>query len=196
MSQDLYLFIGLGNPGDKYLLTRHNIGFMAIDWLQSHSQASGFKSEHKAEVAKLEFDGYKILLCKPQTFMNLSGDSVQSIMAYYKIQKQNILVLHDDLDMPFGSLRFMTNRSPGGHNGIKDIHNKIGADYTRLKIGISRKDLKMPADKFVLHNFSSEEMDHIPHLLDDISKASLDFLKNGPVKAANNFNRKLGLIEE
>lgn len=196
MAQDLYLFVGLGNPGDKYLLTRHNIGFMALDWLQRNSDSSAFKNEHKAEVAKMDYNGFKILLCKPQTFMNLSGESVQAIMAYYKIQRENILVLHDDLDMPFGALRFMTNRSPGGHNGIKDIHNKIGADYTRLKIGISRKNIKMPVDKFVLQNFSSEEMELIPNLLDDVCKASLDFINSGPVKAANNFNRKLGLIEE
>lgn len=196
MSSDLYMFVGLGNPGDKYLLTRHNVGFLAIDWLQRSYEGSNFKTEHKAEVSKIEVDGNKILLCKPQTFMNLSGESVQAMMAYYKIKKSNILVLQDDLAMPFGSLRFMTNRSPGGHNGIKDIHNKIGEDYSRFKIGISRKNIQMPVDKFVLQNFSKEELDLMPTLLKDICDASIDFINNGPIKAANNFNRKNGLIEE
>lgn len=196
MSQDLHLLIGLGNPGDKYLLTRHNVGFLAVDAMAALYNASNFKTEHKAEVAKLEWEGYKILLCKPQTFMNLSGESVQALMAYYKIPLQNILVLHDDYAMPFGSLRFMTNRSPGGHNGIKDIHNKVGSDYSRLKIGISRRNTPVPMDRFVLQNFASEELNLMPELLETVSKASLDFIKNGVLKASNNFNRKNGLFEE
>lgn len=196
MSSNLFLLVGLGNPGEKYLMTRHNLGFLAIDWIQKTYEASGYKSEHKSEVTKLETENVKILLAKPQTFMNLSGDAVQSLMSYYKIAKENILVLHDDLDMPFGALRFMYDRSPGGNNGIKDIHKKIGSDYARLKIGISRKNHQIPADRFVLQNFSNEEQDLLPQLLEDILKASFSFIKEGLTKSANSFNRKNGLIEE
>lgn len=196
MASDTFLFVGLGNPGDKYLLTRHNIGFMAVDWIAREFEITNFKKEHKAEVTKLDFEGQKVFLCKPQTFMNLSGESVQALMAYYKIPRENILVLQDDLAMPFGSLRFMTNRSPGGHNGIKDIHNKIGENYTRLKIGISRQNIKIPVDKFVLQNFNAEELELIPQLLEEVSTACFDFIKTGAVKASNKNNRKNGLIEE
>lgn len=189
-----FLIVGLGNPGEKYLFTRHNIGFLALDWIHSRESSQDWKSEKKALVSKIKIGTATVLLAKPQTFMNLSGESVQSLMAFYKVPKENILVIQDDLAMPFGSLRFFYDRSPGGHNGIKDIHNKIGSQYARLKIGILSDMGNIPVDRFVLMNFAKEEQDKFPELLDTVQDSVFSFVQNGLTETSNRFNRKKGLL--
>ncbi|KIM04317.1 MAG: peptidyl-tRNA hydrolase [Sulfurovum sp. AS07-7] len=150
----MLLFVGLGNPGKEYENNRHNIGYKAIDVL--------LRSENFSEVSKSSFHGklYKSsnnLFLKPSTYMNLSGKSVQAVVNFYKIESENIIVIHDDLDLPFGSLRFKIGGGDGGHNGLKSIDGMIGKDYIRCRIGIGKPARKSEITSFVLGDFSEQE---------------------------------------
>ncbi len=185
----MYLIVGLGNPGPKYSLTRHNIGFMAIDYMCRSLEVS-LKTKWKSEFIKTRLSNTDVILQKPMTFMNLSGESVVPAAQFFKIKPDKILVIQDDIDMPFGAIRFQQNRSAGGHNGIKDISEKLGTqDYLRLKIGVGRPT-KGAVDAYVLSDFSNQEQDKIPELLEDITTAIESLLKLGLNKAASKHNRK------
>lgn len=157
------------------------------------AQAPLTKKKKKALVAKTQYNGHTVYIAKPQTFMNLSGESVQALMTFYKIKKEDILVLQDDLDMPYGAFRFFYDRSPGGHNGIKDIHAKIGSAYSRLKIGIRAEMGDIPVINFVLMNFDSREQSKFNELFEHSDKCIKGFIDLGHEKAANSFNQKNGL---
>lgn len=167
------LIAGLGNPGVKYQHTRHNIGFDILDAL---AQALGIKFESfpkfDALVAKLP--SKEIFLIKPQTFMNLSGVAIAPMMNFYKIT--TLLVIHDDLDLPLGCIRFKKGGSSGGHNGLKSIDNTFGNDYYRLRFGISRSE-KIPVIDYVLQKFTTEESNKLPPLIEHCIK-SLEFFVN------------------
>ena len=185
------LIVGLGNPGSKYLLTRHNIGFLGIDALASIYGVS-FSTEHKSQTTKIRVGSDLALLVKPQTYMNDSGEAVQSIMAYYKITEENLLVLHDEVDQPFGEIKYQKDRGHGGHNGIRDIHSKIGTkNYTRLRIGVGRPNGKMDVASFVLQNFSNDEQKDMPLIIDECARSIENFCKEGFELTANKFNRNL-----
>ena len=127
------IIVGLGNPGSKYLFTRHNLGFILIDALGGDRL---FQNKYKSQIQKTEIENETVLLVKPQTFMNLSGQAVQQIIHFYKIPLENLLVIHDDKDLPFGTMKFQKSRGDGGHNGIKSIHKELGTkDYSRFKNG-------------------------------------------------------------
>ena len=161
----MYLFVGLGNPGSEYELTRHNIGFLLMDAMANRFGASNWKSEKKGLTTKIKSD---IMLVKPQTYMNLSGECVQPLMSFYKIPPENIVVCHDEVDIPYGRLKLQNDRSPGGHNGIKDIHNKIGSNYKRLRMGVGRPSIpQMKVVDYVLQNFNPKEMEVMPEFLDN-----------------------------
>ena len=128
--------VGLGNPGTKYLFTRHNIGFMLVDILAG---GMDFQKKHKSLIKKVHFKNQSVLFVKPQTYMNLSGKAVREIMVFYKIPFKDLLVVQDDIDQGFLHLKFQKNRGDGGHNGIQSIHNELKtSDYARLKLGIGR----------------------------------------------------------
>ncbi len=186
------LIVGLGNPGQKYLMTRHNIGFLCIDALARFYSAPPFKKEHKSEITKVRVDDHQVLLCKPQTFMNLSGAPVQKVLSYYNIEVQDLLVIHDDIDQEFDSKKFQLNRGHGGHNGIRDIHQKLGSNnYARLKMGVGRPpNQKMDVADYVLQNFSDPQMDELSHVLNDTCDAVEEFIINGLESAANKHNKK------
>lgn len=185
----MHLIVGLGNPGPKYSLTRHNIGFMAIDYMCRSLEIS-LKSKWKSEFVKTNLSGFDVVLQKPMTFMNLSGESVIPAAQFFKIKPDKILVIQDDIDMPFGAIRFQQNRSAGGHNGIKDISEKLGTqDYMRLKIGVGRPS-RGPVDAYVLSDFSNEEQTKLIDLLEDCTTAIESLLKDGMQKASNKHNRK------
>lgn len=172
------LIIGLGNPGEQYAETRHNVGFMAID-AYAKSIGVNFKLEPKLKgmVASVNLMGKKAILLKPQTYMNLSGASVQLVMNFYKISKEDIMVIADDLDSPTGRIRLRANGSAGGHNGHKSIMNCIGSsDYKRLKIGIDRSNI-IPVVDYVLQRFSKTEMANINLAIETATKAMDDFVK-------------------
>lgn len=177
------LIVGLGNFEDKYLFTRHNAGFMAVDFfVQANSQS--FKQEKKLKSMIAKFGD--VLVIKPLTYMNLSGEAVRAVMDFYKIEVKDILVIFDDISLDLGKVRFRASGSDGGHNGIKSIIQHIGAkDFDRLKIGIGPQP-NIPSEAFVLQNFTKDELDKLKEIL----KQSVidDYLQNGLEKVQNLYN--------
>jgi PTH1 family peptidyl-tRNA hydrolase len=160
------LVIGLGNPDSKYKNNRHNVGFMVIDKLVSdHSTTQVNKSSFKGEL----FKSKDILFLKPLTYMNLSGESVRAVCDYYKPGK--IIVIHDDLDLPFGTLRYKIGGGNGGHNGLRSIDAHIGKDYYRIRIGIGKPENKHAVANFVLSDFPKADMENLEYILDISTKA-------------------------
>ncbi len=185
-----FLLVGLGNPGTKYALTRHNIGFLAVDMLAEGYGARSWTTEHKALVLKIKTDHGNLILAKPQTFMNKSGESVQAITHFYKIPLENILVAQDDIDQEFGKIRFHKNRGHGGHNGIRNISELLGTpDYARLKLGVSRPPVPGPeVVDWVLSKFSSDEETNLPAFLNRAGDATESWMQNGLQIASTQFN--------
>jgi PTH1 family peptidyl-tRNA hydrolase len=157
------LIIGLGNPGDKYEKTRHNAGFMMIDRIKKNYNfpAFEFNKKFEAQISKGAIDSKEVLLVKPETFMNNSGETVHAILDFYKLTPEDIIVIHDDIDLPLEEYKIATSSGSAGHNGVSDIIEKIGTkDFTRIRIGVANENLRSPIDPadFVLQNFSEEEM--------------------------------------
>jgi len=164
----MYLITGLGNPGDKYAKNRHNVGFLVIDKIAKNTPTSNINnSNFKAIVLKTS----KQLLAKPQTFMNLSGEAVLSIADYYNIPNDNIIVIHDDLDLPFGSVKFKIGGGHGGHNGLKSIDSHIDTDYIRIRIGIGKPLNKSDVANWVLSDFSKDELNKLNDIISHVIKA-------------------------
>ena len=163
------LIVGLGNPGNEYKNTRHNVGFMAIDYLAPKD--ANWKKEKNALTTRAEIDGVNVILVKPQTFMNNSGDAVGPLMTFYKIPLENIVVIHDDMDLKLGNMREKVGGSSAGHNGIKSIDNAIGNEYRRIRIGIGHpRDFESvinPAD-WVLGKFDAEQLKQIKSVIESI----------------------------
>jgi PTH1 family peptidyl-tRNA hydrolase len=157
------LIVGLGNPGEKYKKTRHNIGFILLDSLaQKMGVSFEFNSDFNAEIAEIKQRKEKVILCKSQTFMNNSGRAVSKIINYYKIDLENLLVIQDEIDLPFGKTKFSTNSSSAGHKGIQSIIDHLGTqDFQRLRFGINQENHSLPTEIFVLKNFSREEFELI-----------------------------------
>jgi len=174
--ENIKLIVGLGNPGEKYSLNRHNIGFLAVDYLIDEFQASKISSK-KGEL----FKSNDFLFLKPTTFMNLSGESVKLVKDFYKIPNNYIIIIHDDIDLKLGALRFKIGGSSGGHNGLKSIDNLIGNDYYRVRIGVGRPERKEEVVNYVLSDFSKKELECITKNFENIKKAILD-IQNAPSK--------------
>ena len=163
------LIVGLGNPGNEYINTRHNVGFMAVDFLAGAD--ASWKKEKNALTSRTEFDGHKIILAKPQTYMNNSGDAVAPLMAFYKIPIENVVVIHDDMDLKVGDLREKVGGGSAGHNGIKSIDSAIGPEYQRIRIGIGHpRDFNSPINPadWVLGKFDSEQLKQIKSVIKTI----------------------------
>jgi len=174
----MYLISGLGNPGDKYKHTRHNIGFLVIDEITKNLSTSNINNSNFQAIVQKNLSN---LYVKPQTFMNLSGDSIINIVEYYNIPNENIIIVHDDLDLPFGSVKYKVGGGHGGHNGLRSIDSHIGKDYIRVRVGIGKPENKADVANYVLSDFSKEEF----LLLDDIIKhiiKSIDALKTLPLE--------------
>lgn len=177
------LVVGLGNPGKEYEKTRHNVGFMIVD---SYLGKVEWKKESDAYTYEINFEGEKVLFVKPLTFMNLSGNAVGRIARYYHIDANDILVIHDDMDMPALTHRFKYASSAGGHNGIKSIISSLGTqDFSRLKVGIGRNQDLLTRD-FVLSKLSKEEIKFIESPL--FPEMINVFLRDGIQKAMNMYN--------
>ena len=160
------LIVGLGNPGEEYKLTRHNVGFMAIDAIAPSD--STWKKEKNALTTRAESDGLKIIFVKPQTYMNNSGEAVQALMTFYKVPLENLIVIHDDMDLKVGDVREKTGGGSAGHNGIKSIDAHVGNEYRRIRIGIGHpRDFNSPIDPsdWVLGKFDSEQMKQIESVI-------------------------------
>lgn len=184
-----YLLIGLGNPGREYANTRHNFGFMAIDRLAVRLNARGMKVHSKAIVMDSKYEDHKLILAKPQTFMNLSGQSVQGLAHFYKIPNENLMILSDDLDLPFGTIRIRASGGPGGQRGLSSILEKLGTkDVPRMRLGIGRPPGRMDPADYVLQNFLRDDLKSLSELLDRAADAALEFVVNGLNAAMNKFN--------
>ncbi|MBD8556480.1 aminoacyl-tRNA hydrolase [Rhizobium sp. CFBP 8762] len=163
------IIAGLGNPGSKYSGNRHNIGFMAVDAIQNHAGFSPWSKKFKADVSEGELSGEKVLLVKPQTFMNLSGESVGDAMRFYKCAPGDILVIYDELDLAPGKPRLKIGGGHGGHNGIKSIDVHCGKDYRRLRLGIGHPGNKELVNNHVLGDFAKSDKVWLEPLLDAIA---------------------------
>lgn len=164
------LIVGLGNPGDKYSMTRHNAGFMALDYLAG-SDAT-WKKEKNALVFAMNIGGQKVIFAKPQTYMNNSGTPVQALMTFYKIPLENLVVIHDDMDLKIGDIREKTGGGSAGHNGIKSIDGNVGREYFRIRIGVGHPrdvGLQMDPADWVLGKFSKDEMKAISNAISGIN---------------------------
>ena len=163
------LIVGLGNPGKEYEMTRHNVGFLIVDALAGESTWSEKKS-FKGQIAEQRANNQKTLLLKPETYMNLSGEAVRAVMQFYKIPLENIVVIHDDADLPFAEVRIQTGRGSAGHNGVKSIMECLGsAEFTRVRVGIGRpSNEKMGLDAFVLEKWTAEESEKLPTLAEEV----------------------------
>jgi len=153
----MWLVAGLGNPGTEYAATRHNIGFMAVDRLADAMRAPHFSAKFHGECATVEHAGAKLILLKPTTYMNNSGRSVQAALAFYKIPPSQLIVLHDELDLPLGKIRIKKAGGANGHNGLRDIDANLGDDYWRIRLGIGHPGDKSQVHDYVLNRFSADE---------------------------------------
>ena len=189
MTENTYLIIGLGNPGREYKDTRHNIGFMLIDQVAVRLNARGMKLQAKAIVTSALYEERKIILAKPQTYMNLSGQSVQGLLNFYKIPIENLLVAHDDLDIPFGTIRIRPGGGPGGQRGMASTIDHLGTkEFPRLRLGIGRPPGRMDPKDYVLQMFSKDDMKLLPEILDRAADAAMEFVMKGLNSAMNKFN--------
>ena len=185
-----WLVVGLGNPGDKYENTRHNVGFLTVDELAERARVPVQKLKHRALTNTVELGGAGALLMKPITYMNLSGEAVGEAARFYKIQPDHVLVISDDVSLPLGRLRIRTGGSAGGHNGLKSIIQHLGTDqFPRVKIGVGAKphpDYDM-AD-WVLSKFAGEDLKVITEAVKKAADAVECYIKDGPDRAMNRFN--------
>ncbi|MBS9775857.1 MAG: aminoacyl-tRNA hydrolase [Fusobacterium sp.] len=168
------IIVGLGNPGKKYENTRHNIGFMAIDKIKEYFNISDEKNKFQALVSEKNINGEKILFVKPQTFMNLSGNSVREILNFYKINSEDVVIIYDDMDLPLGQLRIKEKGSSGGHNGIKSLIANIGENFIRVRCGIGKKNTEVI--DYVLGKFSQTEQKVADEMTDEVVKCIDDIL--------------------
>lgn len=186
---ETYLIVGLGNPGRDYRENRHNIGFMLIDRLAIRLDAKMTRLQSKALVGSTRYNEAKVILAKPQTFMNLSGQSVQGLARFYKLPHSNLLIAHDDLDLPFGTIRLRPGGGAGGQKGIKSTIERLGTpDFPRLRLGIGRPLGRMDPAAYVLQNFPKGDEMLLSETLDRAADAAFKFIDEGIDEAMNEFN--------
>jgi len=186
----MFLVAGLGNPGEKYHLTRHNIGFLFLDYLADKLRVNFSATKWQADAAKAMFCNEQVLLLKPQTFMNLSGNAVAGAASFYKIPPEKIIVIHDDLDMPFGRIKVVVNRGTGGHNGIRSIVSLLGSkDFIRIKAGIGRPPIEeIPVERYVLTKMNGSEIECVKGMMDSVFESVRIIICEGSGMAMNKIN--------
>ena len=181
------LIVGLGNPGKDYKDTRHNVGFIVLD---NYLKIDDWKEKFNALYHENRINGEKVIFVKPLTYMNLSGDAVVQFVNYYDIELDDILIIHDDLDLNFGTYKLKKNSSAGGHNGIKSIINRLGSeDFARLKVGIFH-DKSIDTKDYVLGNFSKTEKEKFNEMQKDFDKIIESFIIDGIERTMNIYNTK------
>lgn len=191
MDNNLYLIVGLGNPGEEYARTRHNAGFMALERIGNLWLAQWvFEKKFCAKIANARIQDRRILLCCPQTYMNLSGRAVGAILNYYNIALENLLIISDDADLPLGWIRLRPGGGSGGHHGLESIEQTLGTqNYARLRIGIGRQpDSPREITNYVLGEFSAEELKILDLVLERVVKQVHSWLFDGIEKAMNKYN--------
>lgn len=191
------LLIGLGNPGEKYKNSRHNIGFIMLDKIAENLSVDFDNNKKKSLYARIKKNERQYILLKPQTFMNLSGESALYISKFFNISTENIFVIYDDMDLPFGTFKIKKGGSSGGHNGIKSLIEQLQSDnFFRIRIGIGRPDIGDRVNDYVLSSFSKSERDIID---EDISNKVIEAVKialfESPIMAQNKFNKRINKID-
>ncbi len=187
----MYIIAGLGNPGLKYAGTRHNVGFCVIDELSDRFNIRVNEHKHKALIGKGMIGGEKVILVKPQTFMNLSGESIRQVMDFYKLDSSDLIVIYDDISLDVGQLRIRTKGSAGGHNGIKSIISHVGSQvFDRVRVGVGEKPERMDLADYVLGVFSRDDQEKIREAIRDGASAVEKMLSEGTEKAMNIYNQK------
>ena len=188
-TQTHFLIAGLGNPGAQYRQTRHNVGFMMVDRLAARLGVTFSRLESKALVTKADYQGRRLVLVKPHTFMNLSGQPISSLARYYKVPHENLLVSYDEVDLPLGTVRLRPGGGSAGHKGMASIIERLGTqEFPRLRLGVSRPPGRMEAAAYVLQDFSASEKDLLNIALDTAVDAMLVFVTEGLDAAMNKFN--------
>ncbi|UOQ44672.1 aminoacyl-tRNA hydrolase [Halobacillus salinarum] len=181
--------VGLGNPGKKYEQTRHNVGFMIIDELVKQNGWSLGQEKFRGFYTVEHVRGEKVLLLKPQTYMNLSGESLRPFMDYYEIDVEDVLVVYDDLDLPPGKIRLRKKGGHGGHNGIRNIIDHLGTkEFKRLRIGVGRPSVPMPVVDYVLHSFDKEQEESMNESIQQAVKACEAWIEKPFNEVMNEFN--------
>ena len=187
----MYIIVGLGNPTDKYQATRHNVGWDVITRIADDYRISLDTKKHKAICGKGYIEGEKVVIAKPITYMNLSGESVRELMDFYKVTPEEIIIIYDDISLDVGQLRIRKKGSAGGHNGIKSIISHLGTDeFPRIKVGVGDKPKDWDLADYVLSRFAKEEQPLIRDALKDSSDACKMIITSGIDAAMNQYNRK------
>lgn len=187
----MYLIAGLGNPTKEYDKTRHNAGFSVIDVLADRYRIDVSEKKHKALCGRGVIEGQKVLLLKPQTFMNLSGESIRAAADYYKIAPEEMIVIYDDISLEPGQLRIRLKGSAGGHNGIKNIIANLGTqDFPRIKVGVGAKPPRIDLADYVLSRFGAGEQKLMDEAFGEAAEAAVMMMTDGAERAMNHFNAK------
>jgi PTH1 family peptidyl-tRNA hydrolase len=184
----MWLVVGLGNPGNEYARTRHNVGFLVVDALAGRASAGPPKAKFGAEIREGVLQGERVIFCKPMEFMNLSGGAVGRAAGFWKIPVDNLLVIHDELDLPFARLRIARGGGPGGHNGLKSLIATLGGDFPRLRVGIGRPPAGADSAGYVLGGWNREQQSELPILIEEAADAVEAILHQGLIPAMNRFN--------
>ncbi len=197
LTPDVYLLVGLGNPGRQYASTRHNIGFQVIDRLASRLEVVFSRVQLRSLVTDARYQGRRVLLAKPQTYMNDSGVAVGSLVKFYKVPLTQVLVAHDDVDLPFGTLRLRPGGGSAGQKGVASIQDRLGTqEVPRLRVGVGRPPGSKLAAAYVLQNFTRDEEEFLPPLLDRAADAALTFILDGLEKAMTRYNGDAGIKDD
>jgi PTH1 family peptidyl-tRNA hydrolase len=193
--EDLHLIVGLGNPGAEYAKTRHNAGFMLVELLATRWRVDwNNEKKFQARIAKTERNGKRLVLCEPQTFMNLSGEAVGALVKFYQLQLKQLIVVVDDADLPLGEIRLRPSGSSGGHHGLESIEQHLGSrEYARLRIGIGRQDSRREISGHVLGKLGKAELALMGKVLARAADQAECWLAHGLQKAMSQFN---GVIED
>jgi len=185
----VYIIVGLGNPGKEYEKTRHNTGFMVIDKLSDKYNIDVNKEKHKALLGSGIINGEKVILVKPQTFMNLSGEAVLEVINFYKEELNKLIIVFDDIDLPVGAIRIKERGSAGTHNGVKSLVHELGSkEFKRIKVGIGSPNKNIDLISHVLGKFSSDEFSEIENSIEKAVNAIEIIIKDGVSKAMNEYN--------
>ena len=185
----MYIIVGIGNPGKKYESTRHNIGFIAIDYMAALYDIKVNKIKHKALIGEGKIEGERVMLVKPQTFVNLSGESVREIADYYKVPTENVIIIYDDISLEPGSVRIRKKGSDGGHNGLKSIIYQLQSDtFPRIKLGVGAKPPGYDLADWVLAKFTDSDIKIMSKSVEAAAAAVPEIIKNGAESAMNKFN--------
>lgn len=193
----MYIIAGLGNPTKEYDRTRHNVGFAVIDELAGRYHIDVSERKHRAFCGKGVIEGQKVLLMKPQTFMNLSGESLRAAVDYYKVSLEELIVIYDDISLQPGQLRIRLKGSAGGHNGIKNIIAHLGTqEFARIKVGVGEKPPRMDLKDYVLSRFSKGEQELMDQAFCEAAQAAVMMICDGADRAMNHFNTKKRVEEE